>query len=142
MQYSGGALSPDDMFYMDRVVSQVRGQGIHRTVQSNMVGRIDLDHLPFFLCGGGARLPLYRNIASALDQAPEFKWLKAHRRELGIPSELDAPGLAQIDYDRLSVAFGLSFVDVGSVAIANAMPSIKQHSKVDWRSGYTDKDVC
>ena len=142
VEYSGGALSPDDMFYMDRVVSQVRGQGIHRTVQSKMVGRIDLDHLPFFLCGGGARLPLYRNIASALDQAPEFKWLKAHRRELGIPSELDAPGLAQIDYDRLSVAFGLSFVDVGSVAIAKAMPSIKQHSKVDWRSGYADKDVC
>ena len=142
VQYSGGALSPDDMFYMNRLVSQVRGQGIHRTVQSNMVGRIDLDHLPFFLCGGGARLPLYRNIASALDQAPEFTWLKAHRRELGIPSELEAPGLAQIDYDRLSVAFGLSFVDVGSVAIAKAMPSIKQHSKVDWRSGYTDKDVC
>ena len=142
VQYSGGALSPDDMFYMNRLVSQVRGQGIYRTVQSKIVGRVDLDHLPFFLCGGGARLPLYRNIASALDQAPEFTWLKAHRRELGIPSELEAPGLAQIDYDRLSVAFGLSFVDVGSVAIAKAMPSIKQHSKVDWRSGYTGKDVC
>lgn len=140
--YSGGALSPDDMFYANRLVSQVRGQGIHRTVQSKIVGRVDLDHLPFFLCGGGARLPLYRNIASALDQAPEFRWLKAHRRELGIPSELDAPGLAQIDYDRLSVAFGLSFVDVGTVAIAQAMPSISQRSKVDWRSGYPDKDVC
>lgn len=141
-QYSGGALSPDDSFYMNRLVSQVRGQGIHRTVQSKIVGRVDLDHLPFFLCGGGARLPLYRNIASALDQAPEFKWLKAHRRELGTPDELDAPGLAEIDYDRLSVAFGLSFVDVGTVAVAQAMPSIKQRSKVDWRSGYTDKDAC
>ena len=141
-QYSGGALSPDDMFYKNRLVFQVRGQGIHRTVQSKIVGRVDLDHLPFFLCGGGARLPFYRNIASALDQAPEFRWLKAHRRELGMPSELDAPGLAQIDYDRLSVAFGLSFVDVGTVAIAQAIPSITQHSKVDWRSGYPDKDVC
>jgi hypothetical protein len=142
VQYSGGALSPDDMFYMNRLVTQVRGQGIHRTVQKRIVGKIDLDHLPFFLCGGGARLPLYRDIASDLDQAPDFKWLKAHRRELGIPSELEAPGLAQIDYDRLSVAFGLSFVDVGTVAIAKAMPSVRQSSTVDWRSGYTDKDVC
>lgn len=142
VQFSGGALSPDDMFYMNRLVSQVRGQGIHRTVQAKIVGRVDLDHLPFFLCGGGSRLPLYRNIASALDRAPEFTWLKAHRRDLGIPSELDAPGLAQIDYDRLSVAFGLSYVDVGTVAVAKAMPSIKQSSKVDWRSGYPDKDVC
>jgi hypothetical protein len=142
VQHSGGALSPDDMFYMNRLVMQVRGQGIHRTVQTKIVGKIDLDHLPFFLCGGGARLPLYRDIASALDQAPDFKWLKAHRRELGIPSELEAPGLAQIDYDRLSVAFGLSFIDVGTVAIAKAMPSIKRNPKIDWRSGYTDKDLC
>jgi len=130
------------MFYMNRLVSQVRGQGIHRTVQSKNIGRVDLDQLPFFLCGGGARLPLYKNIASALNGAPQFGWLKAHRRELGIPSELEAPGLAQIDYDRLSVAFGLSLVDVGTVAVAKAMPSIKQSSKVDWRSGYPDKDVC
>jgi len=77
-----------------------------------------------------------------LDQAPEFKWLKARRRELGIPGELEAPGLAQVDYDRLSVAFGLSFVDVGTVAVAQAMPKLAQNTKVDWRSGYTGKDVC
>lgn len=142
VQYSGGALSPDDSFYMNRLVSQVRGQGIQRSVQSKLVGRVDLDHLPFFLSGGGARLPLYKNIASALNHATEFKWLRAHRRELSIPSEMEAPGLAQIDYDRLSVAFGLSFVEVGSVVVAKAMPSITQSSKVDWRSGYTDKDAC
>ena len=142
VQYSGGAQSPDDAFYMNRLVAQVRGQGVHRTVQSKIVGKVDLDQLPFFLCGGGARLPLYRNIASALNSATEFKWLKAHRRELGKPGELEAPGLAEVDYDRLSVAFGLSFVDVGNVAVAQAMPSIEQQSKVDWRSGYTDKDAC
>lgn len=140
--YSGGARSPDDMFYMNRLIPQVRGQGIHRTVQEKIVGRVDLEQLPFFLCGGGARLPLYKNIESALNGASEFKWLKAHRRELGIPSELDAPGLAQIDYDRLSVAFGLSFADIGKVVIAKAMPKIIQKSKVDWRSGYVDKDGC
>lgn len=59
-----------------------------------------------------------------------------------IPGELEAPGLAQVDYDRLSVAFGLSFVDVGTVAVAQAMPKLEQTSKVDWRSGYTGKDVC
>lgn len=142
VQYSGGALSPDDEFYASQFVAQVRGRGIHRTVQTVHVKREDLDHLPFFLSGGGARLPLYKKIASALDQAPEFKWLKAHRRELGIPSELEAPGLAQVDYDRLSVAFGLSFVDVGTVAVAQAMPKLVQTTKVDWSSSYTSKDDC
>lgn len=142
VQLSGGERSPDDMFYLNRLVRQVRGQGIHRTVQSKIVGQIDLDQLPFFLCGGGARLPLYKNIATALNHPPEFKWLKAHRRELGIPDELEAPGLAQIDYDRLSVAFGLSFVDVGTVAVAQAMPKIEQRLKVDWRSCYTGKEDC
>lgn len=119
VQYSGGALSPDDTFYLNRLVAQVRGQGIQRTVQSKKVGKVDLDKLPFILCGGGARLPLYGNVASALNSASEFKWLKAHRRELGKPGELEAPGLAEVDYDRLSVAFGLSFVDVGTVAVAH-----------------------
>lgn len=140
--YSGGSLSPDEMFYMNRLVAQVRGQAIHRTVQQKIVGKIDLDDLPFFLCGGGARHQLYSAIGSELDNAPDFKWLKAHRRELGIPSELEAPGLAQIDYDRLSVAFGLSFVDVGTVAIAKAMKSLGRRSNIDWRAGYTDKDLC
>lgn len=140
--YSGGSLSPDEMFYRNRLVAQVRGQAIHRTVQQKIVGKIDLDELPFFLCGGGARHQLYSAIGSELDNAPDFKWLKAHRRELGIPSELEAPGLAQIDYDRLSVAFGLSFVDVGTVAIAKAMKSLGRRSNIDWRAGYTDKDLC
>ena len=142
LQYIGTAQSPDDLFYDRKLVAQVRGQGIVKTVQERIVGRVDLDHLPFFLCGGGSRLPLYRNLSSALDQAAEFSWLKAHRRELGVPSELVAPGLAQVDYDRLSVAFGLSFVDVGSVAIAQAMPKIKQRASVNWHSDYLDKDQC
>ena len=142
VQQSGGALNPDELFFTNRLVAQVRGQGIQRTVLSKNVGRVDLDNIPFFLCGGGARLPLYRKIASALNGAPDLSWFKANRRELGIPSELVAPGLPQIDYDRLSVAFGLSFVDVGTVAIAKAMPAITQRSNVDWRSGYVDKDAC
>lgn len=142
MNISDGGFNPDEIFYKNRLIPQVRGQGIHKTVQSNIVGRIDLENLPFFLCGGGSRLPLYQKISSALNNASDFKWLKAHRRDLGIPSELDAPGLAQIDYDRLSVAFGLSFVDVGTVVAAQAMPRIKQRSTADWRSSYTNKDVC
>ncbi len=65
VQYFGGALSPDDDFYANQFVAQVRGRGIHRTVQSRNVGKVDLDELPFFLSGGGARLPLYKKIAPA-----------------------------------------------------------------------------
>lgn len=139
---SGGALDQDETFYRERLVQPVRGRGIYRTVQTRIVGRTDLDHLPYFLCGGGSRLSLYKNISLALDGAPEFRRLRAHRKELGVPSELEAKGLAQIDYDRLSVAYGLSFVDVGNVAFAKAMPAIKQTSSVEWQSRYTGKDIC
>lgn len=141
-EFFGDAVSPDDHFYLDRLVSQVRGQGIHRPVYSRIVGRVDVANLPFFLCGGGSRLPLYKNLSNALHRAPEFQWLQAHRRELGVPNDLVAPGLPQADYDRLSVAYGLSFVDVGNFAVAKAMPKMNQKSQVNWRSRYQDKDQC
>lgn len=137
-EFSGSAVSPDDDFYMRRLVHQVRGQGLDR----KFVGKVDVAKLPFFLCGGGSRLPLYRNLSQTLYQAPGWEWLQAYRRDLGIPGDLVAPGLPQADYDRLSVAYGLSLVDVGNLAVAPAMPVLNQKTKVDWQSRYLDKDQC
>ena len=141
-EFFGDSVSPDEHFYLNRLVSQVRGQGIHKPVNSRIVGRVDVANLPFFLCGGGSRLPLYKDLSNALHRAPDFQWLQAHRRELGVPNDLVAPGLPQADYDRLSVAYGLSFVDVGDVAVAQAMPIIESVGLVDWRSNFHDKDQC
>lgn len=140
--FFGGAVNPDEDFYMNRLVLQVRGHGIQKPVNSRIVGKIDIANLPFFLCGGGSRLPLYKNLSLALHKASNFRWLESQRRELGVPSDLVASGLAQSDYDRLSVAYGLSFVDVGNVAVAQAMPAIYKNDTVDWRSNYHDKDQC
>ena len=142
VEFLGSAVNPDDDFYINRLVHQVRGKGIHNPINSKIVGKVDIANLCFFLCGGGSRLPLYRKLSQALHQAPGWQWLQAEPRYLRIPGDLVAPGLLQADYDRLSVAYGLSFVDVGNFAVAQAMPVVNQKSEVDWQSRYLDKDQC
>lgn len=63
--------------------------------------------VPFFFCGGGARAELYRSLAEQMvrDSAP----CPLARLELPVPERLVATGVDATEYDRLSVAYGLSF---------------------------------
>ena len=63
--------------------------------------------VPFFLCGGGARAALYAGLAERMerDRAP----CPLTRLDLPKPERLVAPDIDVGDYDRLSVAYGLSF---------------------------------
>ena len=71
--------------------------------------------LPVFICGGGSRMPLYGSIVGHLNNISEINWLQAKRYQLTTPSNLIAPGMPRNDYDRLSVAYGLSFEKVGKI---------------------------
>jgi hypothetical protein len=71
--------------------------------------------LPVFICGGGSRMPLYESIVGHLNEISEINWLSAKRYQLTMPSNLMAPGMPKNDYDRLSVAYGLSFETVGKI---------------------------
>jgi hypothetical protein len=63
--------------------------------------------VPFFLCGGGARAELYKKLAERMvrDSAP----CPLLERNLPVPDRLVAAGIGAAEYDRLSVAYGLSF---------------------------------
>jgi len=73
------------------------------------------DGLTFFLCGGGSQVALYADLAARMerDRAP----CALARLELPRPERLEADRTADAIYDRLSVAYGLSFdaLDIGQI---------------------------
>jgi hypothetical protein len=84
----------------------------------------------------------YRDLEQEMSKMPGYSWLKAEARPLEVPKSLIAPGLPRQDYDRLSVAFGLSFLEVSAVLKATPLPPILPDEVASWRDNYTDKDQC
>ena len=69
--------------------------------------------IPLFLCGGGSRIGFYQNIFQNLSEKPFPLCLVP----LENPGQLKAPGLSEGDFDRISVAYGLSYnaLDLGEI---------------------------
>ena len=61
---------------------------------------------------------------------------------MGVPDDLVADGIAEAEYDRLSVAYGLSRLEVGKVVKAMPQPKLDIPPVNSWRDNYTDKDQC
>lgn len=73
------------------------------------------DGVPVFLCGGGAGCDFYTEIF--LSENGEFSGFPVKAMKLPKPDQLEANGLCENDYDRVSVAYGLSFdpFDIGEI---------------------------
>lgn len=71
--------------------------------------------LPFFLCGGGSQVDLYRKLAAEMVRRSSPCILRS--QELPMPPRLNAAKLPEGSYHRLSVAYGLSFdvFDIGQI---------------------------
>jgi hypothetical protein len=99
--------------------------------------------MPFFLCGGGSRHEFYKKLKSELKKTPNCSWLNALHRELTLPGNLRADGVSPGEYDRLSVAYGLSQLHIGTVMQVEAMtPLIPIANESRWLDGYVTKDAC
>jgi hypothetical protein len=131
---------PDEAFLDKRVVAQVRGQTLHRAWQDNLIGQGSIYEVPMFLCGGGARMPFYQRINDALGHQHGFQWLQARPREFVVPQNLECDASIHADYDRLSVAYGLSRLDVGLVTQAQKVPQIDHDSGPSFTDRYVSKD--
>ena len=84
----------------------------------------------------------YLELENQLKQQHGFSWLKAEAWTMGVPEDLVADGLADADYDRVSVAYGLSRLDVGRVIRATPIPKISIAPVKSWTENYIDKDQC
>lgn len=107
--------NPDSIFYEKKVLAMVRGKTIWRAWKEGLLQQANITGVPVFLCGGGSRMNYYDRLRTDLKSCRGFTWLTTTPRVLTIPTNLEAPGVIQADYDRLSVAYGLSFLDVGTI---------------------------
>jgi hypothetical protein len=142
VRLQGEALNPDKDFFRNQVVTQVRGKTVWRTWKNNLLPQQALTKIPFFLCGGGSRMKYYLALEDELKPQSGFGWLQAEAWTLGVPGDLMADDLSDEDFDRVSVAYGLSRLEVGKVIKAVPMPKVVIHPVDTWRDNYVDKDQC
>lgn len=82
------------------------------------------DGVTFFLCGGGAKVDFYKQLVQQMDNTGIPCPLD--RLSILTPDRLEAPGISRDEYDRLSVAYGLSFdqFEIGEITPANQIENI------------------
>ena len=141
VSFEGGAQSPDHDFFM-KVRDQVAGKVLYGAYKNNLLDKGSIAGMPFFLCGGGARHGFYKQLKTEMQKQQNCSWLNASYRELSLPRMLRADGLSRADYDRLSVAYGLSQLDVASMSKVAAMqPSVNVSHASSWRNNYVEKSA-
>ena len=138
----GGALSPDDQFRF-QVRDQVAGRVLYGAWKQKLLTQDDVKDMPFFLCGGGARHSFYAALKTTLQKTPNCTWLSAKPRELALPTNMVAPGVSSADYARLSVAYGLSQLNLGAFErVAALKPVVTAERQNDLTTSPVDKSVC
>ena len=142
--FDKGYLTPDEDFFKFRLVTQVQGQVLYQCWKMGLLSQQELTGMPMFVCGGGSRMHFYKNLTDGIGQTIGARWLQPEHWTLTIPSDLECPGVIVDDYDRLSVAYGLSRMDLGQIDIAKPLAEDDgvPPSSQDWRDRYIDKDQC
>lgn len=133
---------PDHGFY-DQTLAQVQGSALWRAWKDNLVSQQTLSGVPFFLSGGGARMQFYDALTTSMSKAfSSYSWLYATPRAMTPPDDLVIDDIARVDYDRLSVAYGLSRLELGRVLKALPMPKLISPPTTSWTDHYISKDLC
>lgn len=127
-----------DTVFFKQVFGHVFHDGYWKASTGHLT-RNELNNIPVYLCGGGCRHPLFQRLTQANGHHSFYTWMKVNFRTLSKPSNLDAPGLNRLEFDRLSVAYGLSFLDVGKVVKAMPRPQIRSVASDTWRDNYIEK---
>lgn len=135
--------SIDNTFYYSRYRHQVFAEVINPVKHNRVPNGDHWQKLPVFICGGGSRMRFYSSLIDTLNNMQGVNWIRAHRYTLTPPKRLLAPGLPKDDYDRLSVAYGLSFDDLGEIIRSGEIPDFIPMSPVPARPvDMVSKDQC
>jgi hypothetical protein len=62
--------------------------------------------------------------------------------QLALPNDLIGEGINSEDFDRLSVAYGLSRLEVGRIVKANPQPRVIEAAISPFADRFVDKDQC
>ena len=132
---------PDKKYFNENLLLQVKKNTFMRAWELNLLSKDDLESIPMFLCGGGSRMNYFRHLEDKMKYSFGRTWASCSVKKLTIPKQLVAPNLLPEDYDRLSVAYGLSFLDVGKITRALPLPKeLDAESSPQYRDRYVSKD--
>lgn len=129
--------SPDQSLYA-QARRQVAQDTYARVANEKLLDKQQMSGMPMFLCGGGSRSAIYGKLKADLRSAPGFSWFGVTPKALQKPRNLVAPGLHRADYDRLSVAFGLSQLKLDKL-IVDIPPMDDAPKRVDFSDRYIEK---
>ncbi|WP_298236594.1 hypothetical protein [uncultured Azohydromonas sp.] len=136
--------SVDDEFRTNRYRRQVAGS-IHDAKVGKGVTVHQLQKVPLLLCGGGSRMHFYAGIAETINRTPNWH-VSVEAMHLPVPRDLTDSGWHAEDFDRLSVAYGLSLAGgegttLGRIVRAMEVPSVATASAASRNeSGFVSKD--
>lgn len=134
--------NPDCQFFSSNLIKQIKNNTFWRAWSENHLDKAALTGIPTYLCGGGMRMPYYKKLETSLRNQPNCSWMKMSVRRMMTPKNLIALGLPPSDYDRLSVAYGLSLLNVGKIDKSIPEPKIQISEIANWQNNYVDKDQC
>ncbi|MCY1505459.1 hypothetical protein D9M68_396760 [compost metagenome] len=135
VQFKGRTL--DQIFYT-QVNRQVVQDTYVQVANERLLDKQQMTGMPMFLCGGGSRSDFYVKLKSDLHSARGFSWFGVTPKPLQKPRGLVAPGLHRADYDRLSVAFGLSQLKLDKLVMD--VPTLAEEPKrEDFSERYIEK---
>ena len=129
-----------DSQFFEKLMAQVQGSTLWRAWKDGFLSQEQLTNTPMFLCGGGARSEFYLELETKLVSFPSYGWLSAEPWQLGFPRDLETEGIDEKDFDRLSVAYGLSKLNVGQITQATPLPKVAIAPPQPFTDRYIDKD--
>jgi len=143
-EYLQGAVYPDKTkdheFYnrfarmlWDDVIMEYRAQGMV-VVKGESV-------LPYMLCGGGRNIGLYDQFIQKVNGKNSSTSLRLKQLDMPVPEQLAKTGITQDIYQRLSVAYGLSFLDIGEVITPDMFPPQQSsRQQTTYKDNFVSKD--
>lgn len=142
IRWQDSTVHPDRTFMSTRVRPQILDNTYVRAWREGHLEQKDIFGVPTFLCGGGMRMPFFNELLKDLDRRdPNASWVHAKPRKLSVPDRLDAKGIADADYDRLSVAYGLSLMRMGAITSDPIAPKPAKGAEPQYRDSFVGKEM-
>jgi hypothetical protein len=113
----------DEQFRTGRFRTQVAGS-INDAKVGKGIPAAQLMQVPLLLCGGGSRMQFYGNIGEAINGTRGWD-VSVETMRLPVPQDLVDTGWHADDFDRLSVAYGLSLAGNGETTLGRIVRAIE-----------------
>jgi hypothetical protein len=133
----------DSIFRRKKYRLQVAGS-ISDAKISKGVRVTQIQGIPLLLCGGGSRMEFYSQIAEMINDTPGWD-VSVELTKLPVPQDLVDIGWHAEDFDRISVAYGLSMSgdggsSLGQIVRAIDVPNRRAYETVEDETRFISKD--